>query len=243
VLRTLHIRSKHLLVLLVFGFMSLALAGCGDSGLPFVDAPEVSFFEESTSLIPGGVATAALVLDKPAPRSFSVGLFGIDDAGLFQFPSSVRVSSGQSTAVFVVEASIDAGANDNLTLRILPGNDYVVPDFEPDELVVRVAGSQIPSVSLVGPDQAVSPGGQASFSVVRTVGLGEVSVSILVTPGSEGFSIPQAVTFLDGELSQTFVVGVGGDVAENESIDIYILAPDGYLLSEPFQARVTVGAR
>lgn len=234
-LRTLHIRSKHLLGLLVFGIMGFALAGCGD-GSPFVANPAVSFVTGSgTVLDAGGVTTVGLVLNRPAPRSFSVGLFGIDDARVFEFPRSVRVSAGQSVAVFEVAASSDAAVGDGLALRLLPGNDYSVG--APSVLSFSVGTMQLASVSLVGGDQSVVQGGTASFQVLRSAGVEELEVLILATPNSDGFSIPSSVTIGAGESVALFDVVA---TAASGSVDIAILPPEGYTLAPPFSANIVI---
>jgi len=235
VLGTLYIRSTHLLVLLVFGFMGSALTGCGE-GSPFVADPTVSFVTgTNTVLEPGGVTTVGLVLNRPAPRSFSVGLFAIDDAGVFEFPTSVRVSAGQSVAVFEFAASSGATVNDRLRLRLLPGDDYLVGTA--DSLAFTVGTIQLPSVSLEGGDQSVVQGGTASFSVRRSAGVEELEVLILATPSSDGFLIPSTVTIEAGESGALFDVVA---TAVSGSVDITILPPEGYTLTSPFSANIVI---
>jgi hypothetical protein len=235
VLRTLRIRSKQLLVLLVFGFMGVALTGCGDSGSPFVQTPTVSFLSGGTVVPPGGLVTVGLLLDRPAPKSISVGLLAIDDAGVFEVPASVGVSAGQSAAVFEVGAASAAGVGERLSLRMLAGEDYAVGAN--NALTFTVGDTQLPVVSLEGGDQFVAQGGEASFSVLRSVPVGDVDVKILATPSNEGFTIPSSVTITAGADEALFQVGATG---VSGTVDISILPPEGYVLGASFTATITI---
>jgi hypothetical protein len=211
---------------------AMMVAGCDGGGVPaFVEEPSVSFFSDGLEVAPGGAITVALILDKPAPKSLSVRLFAIDDLDEFEFPTSVSVSPGQSVAVFTVSARTTAAVESELDLRLLEGFGYTLG--ADDEVVVTLADEQLPTVELVGGNQLVSTGANASFSVTRSDLAGDATVNIL----GDGFSVPPSVTITDGSGTEVFDVEV---TAESGSIEISILPPTGYQLAEPFSATITV---
>jgi hypothetical protein len=215
---------------------AMVVAGCDGGGVPaFVEEPTVSFFADGLEVAPGGAITVALILDKPAPKSLSVRLFAIDDLDEFEFPTSVSISPGQSVAVFTVGARTTVAAESELDLRLLEGFGYTLG--ADDAVAVTLTDVQLPTVELVGGNQLVSTGANATFSVTRSDLAGEASVNILATPDSAGFSLPPSVTIVEGTGTQVFDVGV---TAESGSIEISILPPTGYQLSEPFSATITV---
>ena len=226
------------------GTLSLFLAGCDGSDSAFVEDPTVSFFSDGTKVPQDGVLTLGLLLDKPAPISFSVGLFSIDDDEEFEVPGKVRISSGQSAAVFEVRASETAEiGEDQLKIQMLAGNDYIVGTPStvdigtPSTVDIEVTAAQLPSVALEGGDQSVVQDGSVAFAVSRSVDAEEVEVNILPTPNSDGFNIPSSVTFAAGANQAMFEVSA---TAEDGSVDISILPPEGYVLSEPFSATITI---
>jgi len=236
VLRNMGIRNPQVVALLLVGTLSLFLAGCDGSDSAFVEDPTVSFFSDGTKVPQDGVLTLGLLLDKPAPISFSVGLFSIDDDEEFEVPGKVRISSGQSAAVFEVRASETAEiGEDQLKIQMLAGNDYIVG--EPSSVDIAVAAAQLPSVALEGGEQSVVQDGSVAFAVSRSVDAEEIEVNILPSPNSDGFNIPSSITFAAGATQATFEVSA---TAEDGSVDISILPPEGYVLSEPFSATITI---
>jgi len=230
-------RTKLWAVLPAF-FVGSILLGCGGGSEPaFVDQPTVSLFgnDATVAVPPGGLATLAIVLDKPAPRSISVGLLALDDAGAFTIPTSVSVSSGQSFAVFQVGGSSDVSTG-TVNLKLSAGSGYTVG--APDEIALKIDDGTSPAVSLEGGDQSVVPGASASLSVLRTTTIGDVTVNLFVTPDTSGFSVPPSVVIEAGLDEALFNVVLTEEAVG--FVDIVILPPNGYVLGEPSKVRLTV---
>lgn len=227
-------RTKLWVVLPAF-FVGFILLGCdGGSEPAFVDQPTVSIFSNDTSpKVPiGGLTTLAIVLDKPAPKSISVGLLALDDSDAFMIPTSVPVSSGQSFAVFEVEGTSEGP---DVSLNISPGSGYTVG--APSEVTLTIDDGMSPEVSIVGGDQSVVLGASARLLVQRNTEIGEVTVDLFVTPDTTGFSVPASVVIEEGSFDGFFTVDLTAEAVG--FVDIVILPPSGYVLGDPSRIRVT----
>jgi protocatechuate 3,4-dioxygenase beta subunit len=233
---------RHLGSLVLLALVTPLLFGCGGGGSPaFEDIPVVSLGSGAEATVaPGGSRELSIILDKPAPRSITVGIVNSGNADEFSVPVSVDVSKGQSSARFTVTALTTAeGAS--MEVRLTAGSGYSVGT--PASMAVSVAATGLPEVRLGGGNTTLSPGSSTVYAVLVDQQVSEDLTVELLTVGDSGqFAVPANVTIPAGATAANFTVTASNAALLGASVELSILAGSRYTVGAPSSTTVTIGA-
>lgn len=195
--------------------------------------PVLSLLGGNTRVGRGSQTTYAISIDRPAPSDgLTASLLLSGDPNGLDFPRSVTIPGGQSSATFLVTISENAvlGARQ---IAVLPGPDYelgITREVSVDVLASQDAGV-LPVAQLVGEAARLGLGAEANFgiSLDRPAPDGGLSIGILLLGDATGIEVPAAVDIPAGAASATFTLSVSPTAATGDRA-LALLADAAYSL-------------
>lgn len=223
--------------------LALAVSGCGEESKEgaFTTAPEepvaslksgpTLLVDESQEALPvclGGAIALAIELDRKPPDGVDIALRALDFDEAFEVPASVRVPANEAVKIFAIRAKVDAPVGAEAEVSIVPGDRYEVG--EPSNVTLTVADTALPTITIVGSEDAIlSPGATGSYVLQRSdLPPTAISIPLVVEGDDAAFSVtPSPVTIAAEENDGPFEVEAIGSQGE---ATISFLPPVGYCL-------------
>ena len=209
--------------------------------------PTITISRSQSSITEGQSARFTLTAS-PAPSSNLTVSVRVTQSGSFisgTAPTSVRISSGRTTASFTVGTSNDnvVERNGSITAQVRSGTGYNVGS--PSSASVTVNDNDKPTITISRGTSPITEGTSARFTLTASAApLSNLTVSIRVTQSGSFISgtAPTSVRISSGRTTASFTVGTSNDnvVERNGSITAQVRSGTGYNVGSPSSASVTV---
>ena len=209
--------------------------------------PTITISRSQSSITEGQSARFTLTAS-PAPSSNLTVSVRVTQSGSFisgTAPTSVRISSGRTTASFTVGTSNDnvIERSGSITAQVRSGTGYNVGS--PSSASVTVNDNDKPTITISRGTSPITEGTSARFTLTASAApLSNLTVSVRVTQSGSFISgtAPTSVRISSGRTTASFTVGTSNDnvIERSGSITAQVRSGTGYNVGSPSSASVTV---